>query len=368
MGIFKKEPEDERRRARYGTGIKTNGKRKIIPLLSGEDLEKVSDPAKKRYHEAFIRPSWTGGKTAIKHYELPAEDGAKYEELQKKLLAVTGTSVQLEEEVPFIDKILRFGQFWIAPAPERHYTSNNADMSRYEVLLKRACRTETEKSLCIGFVYNADTCRWMPHVWLIKRKKGEGVLVEGTLSKGLYYGYILSEEELDETDFTLKKQPLIISDDPPGMAAGLTEEAVLYSTPDIKLPKVTVVSPSSKKEKDIELPLADESAKAQAADGIHTPKKEEGSTVKIPLQFGTVSFVLSPDERDRSKAERASYEEIMESAKNVRTLVDLLLEEKGDETAGEPVTGKELAAAQAVVESLLLAAECAEHYAELYKR
>jgi hypothetical protein len=239
-------------------------------------------------------------------------------------------------------------------------------MARYDVLLKRACRTETEKSLCIGFIYNADTCRWMFHVWLIKRKKGEGVIVEGTLSRGLYYGYILSEEELDKIDFTLKKQPLIISDDIPGMAANLTEDAVLYSMPsDIKLSKVTVVSPSSKTEKDIELPLAGESAKAQAADSIHT--QEEGSTVKVPLQFGTVSFVLNPDERDLSKAEKASYEEIMESAKNVRTLVDLLLEEKGDETAGEPVTGKELAAAQAVVESLLLAAECTERYAALCK-
>ena len=115
-------------------------------------------------------------------------------ELREKLLSFGGESVCLPAYEEDIANILKYGQLWIGNnikfmkgrPSQCHANScelweNNKDISR----------------ICTGYALSEDGM-WRQHSWLVWHKSRSNQIVETTVPRVLYFGFVMNEEMCEE--------------------------------------------------------------------------------------------------------------------------------------------------------------------------
>ena len=162
------------------------GQKRNKPILSKEIFtkfypdfslkEKLNALAKHSYLESTI-----------------AEDlGA--EELSSKILSLGGTRIimpRCEEDTP---KLISRGQFWLGDKALLNL-GEPSQCHRNSALLWEANRDKLK--ICTGYALSPDGI-WRQHTWCIWAKPGINKIVETTVKRVIYFGYVMTEEECEE--------------------------------------------------------------------------------------------------------------------------------------------------------------------------
>ena len=170
----KRRAEDTALMLEYGSRVVKDGQKQILPLRNAGDLQGIlfhnekDDPVRGRKGpEAGISPILY--------------------ELRDKLLTFGGESVCLSFGEPDAEEILACGQFWHG----------------YRAVRKkgRACRCH-DNSLHLYFQYGYQLCTgyalsddgmWRQHSWCIYKTPRTTKIVETTVPRVAYFGYVLGE-------------------------------------------------------------------------------------------------------------------------------------------------------------------------------
>lgn len=111
-------------------------------------------------------------------------------ELRDKLLDFAGEAVCLPNYEEDLENILDYGQFWIG---------NNIKMVRGEPSQCHANAAELWKMnkdisrICTGYALSTDAM-WRQHSWLVWHKARSNQIVETTVPRILYFGFVMTTE------------------------------------------------------------------------------------------------------------------------------------------------------------------------------
>lgn len=126
-------------------------------------------------------------------FEKPIDD-KKLSELRNRLLNFLGESVCLAYIEEDIDDILNYGQFWLG---------HNAKMMRGEPCHchSNACNLYEQNwdktRICTGYALSEDGM-WRQHSWLIWIKDRSNQIIETTVKRVAYYGFIMDEDQCEK--------------------------------------------------------------------------------------------------------------------------------------------------------------------------
>lgn len=111
-------------------------------------------------------------------------------ELKACLLDFAGEAVRLPEYEEDLENILEYGQFWLGYNAER-IPGEPCQCHENSALLWRENKEIT--NICTGYALSEDGM-WRQHSWLIHRKPRSNKIVETTLPRVLYYGFVMPPE------------------------------------------------------------------------------------------------------------------------------------------------------------------------------
>jgi hypothetical protein len=123
----------------------------------------------------------------------------KYEksnELRDKLLSFGGNDACIIEPEEDIENILNYGQFWLGKSAiskkgkpnQCHYNSCN---------LWDSSDNASKTRICTGYALSSDGL-WRQHSWLVLFKANSNAIVETTVKRVAYFGFIMDEETCKE--------------------------------------------------------------------------------------------------------------------------------------------------------------------------
>lgn len=202
---------DEKKRAEntalaweYGSRVVKDGKSKVVPIRDAEELQNVFlqgtkrdakiraflqsvQPMDKEWKERIQKDFWWGRKDPE-----PGIDPILYK-LRDKLLSFGGESVCLTFGEEDAEEILTFGQFWHG---YRAFREKGQDSHCHENSLYLARHVEGYK-LCTGYALSDDGM-WRQHSWCIYKAPQTVRIVETTVPRVAYFGYVLGKTSAEE--------------------------------------------------------------------------------------------------------------------------------------------------------------------------
>ena len=163
------------------------GQTRGCPILSNEDL--------KRMHPRYVIK--TKMTELADHSYLPSEFPDKDEtsiKIKDRLLEVGGTRIIMPMFDEDTEKIESRGQFWlgsraimrIGRPSQCHANSANLYSANKDKL-----------RICTGYALSEDGI-WRQHSWCIWGKENFNRIVETTLGRVLYYGFVMEPDECEE--------------------------------------------------------------------------------------------------------------------------------------------------------------------------
>lgn len=194
----KRRAEDTALMLEYGSRVVKDGQKQILPLRNAGDLQGIlfhnekDDPVIRSYLGS-VKPMDEDWKKRVQQEFWWGRKGPEagispiLYELRDKLLTFGGESVCLSFGEPDAEEILACGQFWHG----------------YRAVRKkgRACRCH-DNSLHLYFQYGYQLCTgyalsddgmWRQHSWCIYKTPHTTKIVETTVPRVAYFGYVLGE-------------------------------------------------------------------------------------------------------------------------------------------------------------------------------
>ena len=181
----------------------------ILPITSRKDFDKFTIYSKNKSPAIKASVKWNpmddewkaNCKDNFWFQKTLAEMKAKHPKmddnlftLKEKLLEFAGDAVCLPGYEEDLDKILQFGQFWIG---------NNIKMMRG---LPSQCHSNSSRCweankdkcrICTGYALSDDGM-WRQHSWVIWMKPRSNQIVETTVPRIAYFGFVMTEEQCEE--------------------------------------------------------------------------------------------------------------------------------------------------------------------------
>lgn len=123
----------------------------------------------------------------------------KMAELRSRLLAFCGEDVCLNlsnDGLADADNLLECGQFWYGKSAKLmkgrdcRCHSNSAELYKIN-------KDKFDIRICTGYALTEDGM-WREHSWLVVAKPNSSQIIETTVKRIAYFGWVLSEEECDE--------------------------------------------------------------------------------------------------------------------------------------------------------------------------
>lgn len=173
-----------------GTRMSYDGDSKLVPIRTREDLDAgkiYSEIKDKGYRDSLI----TEKDDYIPTYDFRYESS---QILSKKLLSFCGDAACIIEPEEDYENIMKYGQFWLGKSAllmkgVRSRCHNNA--CRLWINNKHNTR------ICTGYALSKDGI-WRQHSWLIMLNRASNKIIETTVKRVAYFGFVMDEETAEE--------------------------------------------------------------------------------------------------------------------------------------------------------------------------
>ena len=128
------------------------------------------------------------------YIKIDPKNGHRMIELREKLLSFGGQEVCLPEYEEDLAKILDRGQLWLGD----RITMKRGLPSQCHYNSSLCWDANRDRSvLCTGYGLSEDGM-WRPHSWCIHVKPRKNRVVETTVERIAYFGFVMTEEEAEE--------------------------------------------------------------------------------------------------------------------------------------------------------------------------
>lgn len=192
-----------------GTRVIWDNQSMILPILNKKDFDEYtiySESKSKKIKDTIkwnpMGEEWKSNCANNFWFQKSLEDMKKHHptmddrlfSLKEKLLSFAGDAVCLPGYEEDLTEILDCGQFWIG---------NNIKMMRG---LPSQChynasrlweQNKNQSHICTGYALSPDGM-WRQHSWLIWNKARSNQIVETTVPRILYYGFVMTNEQCEE--------------------------------------------------------------------------------------------------------------------------------------------------------------------------
>lgn len=176
-----------------GTRISYSSGSSILPITSKEQLDNAtiySENKSKNYKDSL---KWNNEEVTSKHQEFIYKESEKLRDL---LLSFGGNEVLIPEPEEDIVNILKYGQFWFGKSSKlmkgkpSQCHKNSCDLWESGDN-KKHCR------ICTGYALSEDGL-WRQHSWVLNFKSNSNQIIETTMKRIAYFGFIMNEEQSQE--------------------------------------------------------------------------------------------------------------------------------------------------------------------------
>ena len=134
------------------------------------------------------------------HSFLPSEcpeDDPMAIELKEKLLSIGGTRIIMPRTDEDLAKTLSRGQFWLGDKPKLMIGQPSQCHYNSSCLYEANKNTTNHVRICTGYALSDDGI-WRMHSWCIWAKPRVNKIIETTVERVLYYGFVMNKEECEE--------------------------------------------------------------------------------------------------------------------------------------------------------------------------
>lgn len=163
------------------------GTSKVRPICDKEFLDShdiYSQAKSKGIKDTLV---WEEKEVEFPEYEYKYDES---KELAKKILSFGGNAVCIPEPEEDFENIMKYGQFWFGKGAKMM-------KGRPSQCHKNSCnlweQNKHNTRICTGYALSSDGI-WRQHSWLLLFKANTNQIVETTVKRIAYFGFVMDEE------------------------------------------------------------------------------------------------------------------------------------------------------------------------------
>jgi hypothetical protein len=124
----------------------------------------------------------------------------EFVDLKNKLLSFGGKDVIIPMSEPDLDNIMKRGQFWYGDKSILEKgRPNQCHKNSCDLWYANKDNSLANIHIVTGYALGKDGL-WLQHTWLVWEKAKQNVIVETTLKRAAYFGYVMTYQEADIFD------------------------------------------------------------------------------------------------------------------------------------------------------------------------
>lgn len=175
-----------------GTRISFSSRSVILPITTKKQLDEsiiYSESKNKGYKDSL---KWNKNEDS-KIQELKYEKSKKLRDL---LLSFGGNNVLIPEPEEDIENILKYGQFWFGKSAKM-MKGQPSQCHKNSCRLWESGNNKAHSRICTGYALSEDGL-WRQHSWVLNFKSSSNQIIETTVKRIAYFGFIMDEEQSEE--------------------------------------------------------------------------------------------------------------------------------------------------------------------------
>lgn len=174
-----------------GTRVILNDKSQILPITSKKVLDDCIIYSENK--SKGIKDTLNWDKKLVNQKELQFVKSVKLRDL---LLSFGGNEACILEPEEDIDNILEYGQFWFGKNSKMMKGLPNQCHSN-SCRLWKSSDNKTHSRICTGYALSKDGI-WRQHSWVLNLKANSNQIIETTIPRIAYFGFIMDENCCEE--------------------------------------------------------------------------------------------------------------------------------------------------------------------------